>query len=110
MKVERVRVGDVLRLDRRPVVPDSATEYTSIGVRSFGKGIFHYDRALGSDLGMLRFFIVQPGCLVLSNIKGWEGAIAVSAEADSGCLASSRFLTKSRLTIELMSAGHIGSF
>ena len=68
-------------------------EYTSIGIRSFGKGIFHYDRALGGQLGSLRFFEIQPDRLVVSNIKGWEGAIAVSSTADAGHLASNRFLS-----------------
>lgn len=93
MTVERVRVGDVLRLDRRPVQPDPTQEHTTIGIRSFGKGMFHYEPSLGSELGKLRFFELQPDCLVISNIKGWEGAIAVSTKSDEGCLASSRFLT-----------------
>lgn len=93
MKVERVRVGEVLRLERVPVEPDPMVEYVSIGLRSFGKGVFHYEPKLGNQLGSLRFFEVQPNRLVVSNIKGWEGAIAVSAEADAGCLASNRFLS-----------------
>lgn len=93
MTVEHVRVGEVLRLDRRPVQPDPTQEYTTIGIRSFGKGIFHYEPSLGSELGKLRFFEMEADCLVISNIKGWEGAIAVSTKSDQGCLASSRFLT-----------------
>ena len=93
MIAERVRVGDVLRLDRRPMEPDPTQEYTTIGIRSFGKGIFHYESSLGAQLGKLRFFELQPDCLVISNIKGWEGAIAVSTKLEAGCLASSRFLT-----------------
>lgn len=93
MIVERVRVGDVLRLERRPVDPDPTKEYVSIGVRSFGKGIFHYDPTLGNQLGKLRFFEVVPARLVVSNIKGWEGAVAVSTDEDAGCVASNRFLT-----------------
>lgn len=93
MNVERVRVGEILRLERNPVQPDPTVEYISIGVRSFGKGVFHYEPKLGSQLGSLRFFEVQPDRLVVSNIKGWEGAIAVTSTADAGCLASNRFLT-----------------
>ncbi len=93
MTVERVRVGKVLRLERVPVDPDPVVEYVSIGIRSFGKGIFHYERKLGDQLGSLRFFEVLPNRLVLSNIKGWEGAIAVSSDVDAGCIASNRFLS-----------------
>jgi type I restriction enzyme S subunit len=91
--IERVRVGDVLRLDRRPIEPDPATEYISVGIRSFGKGIFHYRPTLGAQLGKLRFFELIPDRLVLSNIKAWEGAIALSTDGDAGCIASNRFLT-----------------
>lgn len=91
MKV--VRVGDVLRLDRRPVAIDLFAEYEPIGIRSFGKGIFHYPPTLGSDLSKLRYFEVHPDTLVVSNIKEWEGAIAVASDAETGCIASNRFLS-----------------
>ena len=92
MSVQRVRAGDVLRLERTPVELDPAHEFVTIGVRSFGKGIFHYDAKPGDQLGKLRFFALEPNRLVVSNIKGWEGAIAVSSEAEVGCIASNRFL------------------
>lgn len=91
--VERVRVGDVLRLERIPVESDPLREYTTIGIRSFGRGLFHYEPAAGDKLGSLRFFALKPERLVISNIKGWEGAVAVSSEDESGCIASNRFLT-----------------
>ena len=89
----RARIGDVLRLVRRPVTTDPMAEYVPIGVRSFGKGIFHYPPTLGSQLSKLRFFEVPRDALVVSNIKAWEGAIAVSSGAETGCIASNRFLT-----------------
>jgi type I restriction enzyme S subunit len=90
--VERARVGDVVEPARELVSPDPLKEYVTIGVRSFGKGIFHYEPKMGHDLGSLRFYEVRADRLVVSNIKGWEGAIAVSSTADDGCLASNRFL------------------
>jgi hypothetical protein len=93
MRAGRVRVGEVLELRRRPIAIDPLAEYISIGVRSFGRGIFHYEPKPGAELSKLRFFEVQPGELVISNIKGWEGAIAVSSDDDHRCIASNRFLT-----------------
>jgi type I restriction enzyme, S subunit len=90
--VERVRAQEVLRLERVPVQPDPLQEYTAIGVRSFGRGLFHYDPVAGDKLGSLRFFELRPDRLVISNIKGWEGAVALSSAEDGGCLASNRFL------------------
>lgn len=90
--MERVRIGDVLRPDRVPVQPDPIEVYVTIGVRSFGRGVFHYEPAAGDKLGRLRFFVLYPRRLVVSNIKGWEGAVAISTETDAGCIASNRFL------------------
>lgn len=92
MTIEHARVRDVLRLVRQPVTPDADGIYSSIGIRSFGKGIFKYEPKPGSELGSLRFFEVEPDRLILSNIKGWEGAIAVSNGDYLGCVASNRFL------------------
>ena len=93
MSGERVRVGDVLSLERNPIEPDPTVEYVAVGIRSFGKGIFHYEATQGNRLGSLRFFELRQNRLVISNIKGWEGAIAVSEARDAGCLASNRFLS-----------------
>jgi hypothetical protein len=100
VSVQRVRVGDVLELDRTPVELDPAHDFVTIGVRSFGKGIFHYDPKPGDQLGKLRFFELKPDRLVVSNIKGWEGAIGVSGEVDAGCIASNRFLIYSPINDE----------
>lgn len=93
MKIERVRVGEVLRLQRRELKPDPAEEYRLIGVYSFGKGIFHREPKTGLDLGDYRFFRIEPGDLVLSNIQAWEGAIAHAGPRDSGVIGSHRFLS-----------------
>lgn len=90
---KRVRVADVLELVREPVNIDPLHVYTSVGVRSFGKGLFHYESQDGSQLSKLRWYKLRPGELVVSNIKAWEGAIAMSSQQEVGCIASNRFLT-----------------
>lgn len=89
----RVRIGSVLTLERLPVKPEPDKYYVQIGIRSFGNGIFHRDRALGSELGKLKYFEVQSDRLIVSNIMAWEGAIGVSTGNDAGCIASNRFLS-----------------
>jgi type I restriction enzyme, S subunit len=91
--MKRVRVGDVVKLERRVVEIDPLEAYSLIGVYSFGKGIFHREPQLGSDLGDYRFFAIEPGDLVLSNIQAWEGAIAYATDRDRGCIGTHRFLT-----------------
>lgn len=93
MTVERVRVGDVLELHRRPVKVMPDTEYREVGVRSFGRGVFHKEPIAGVDLGTKRVFRIEPGDLVISNVFAWEGAIAVASEAEEGMIGSHRFMT-----------------
>lgn len=93
MRVERARVGDVLQLQRRSVSMKPDGQYTLVGCYSFGRGLFHRDPQLGSDLGTYKYFEVRPGDLVLSNIQAWEGAIAFATEADAGTVGTHRFLT-----------------
>jgi len=91
--VDRVRVGDILKLVRRPVIVDPLAEYEEIGIRSFGRGIFHKESISGVALGNKRVFAIYPGELVLSNVFAWEGGIAVSSAADEGKIGSHRFMT-----------------
>jgi type I restriction enzyme S subunit len=91
--IERVRVGEVLALQRREVTIDPTKDYRLIGIFSFGKGIFHRSPVAGAELGDYRFFAVKPGDLVLSNIQAWEGAIARATKVDAGTIGTHRFLT-----------------
>lgn len=87
------RVDEVLTLVRRPVEVDPAKTYREIGIRSFGKGIFHKEPVAGATLGSKRVFEIHPGELVFSNVFAWEGAVAVSTDAEQGMIGSHRFMT-----------------
>ncbi|MGK5630286.1 hypothetical protein [Streptomyces sp. URMC 123] len=89
----KVALGDVLEFERIPVDIDSDLEYIQIGIRSFGRGIFHRDAKFGRDLGKLRYFEIRPERLIFSNIMAWEGAIALSGAGERGCIGSNRFLS-----------------
>lgn len=91
--MDHVRVGDVLRLRRRAVEVKIDEEYDEIGIRSFGRGIFHKERVSGASLGNKRVFSVEPGDLVISNVFAWEGAMALASKADAGRIGSHRFMT-----------------
>lgn len=89
----RYAVDDVIKLHRRPVdVVDSET-YGEIGVRSFGKGIFHKPSISGRELGAKRVFWIEPDDLVFSSVFAWEGAVAKASQAEKGMIGSHRFMT-----------------
>jgi type I restriction enzyme S subunit len=93
MAVKHVHVEEVLKLQRRPVTVEPDHEYVEIGVRSFGRGIFHKEPVDGASLGGKRVYAIEPGDLVISNVFAWEGAIAVASDAESGRIGSHRFMT-----------------
>jgi type I restriction enzyme S subunit len=91
--VDRVRIGELLRLERRPVQVDPSDEYIEVGIRSFGRGIFHKEPVRGSSLGSKRVFRIEPNDLVISNVFAWEGAVAVASKDEIGKIGSHRFMT-----------------
>lgn len=87
------RVGDILTLQRRQVAVDPVAEYQEIGIRSFGRGIFHKEPVIGAQLGSKRVFEIRPGDLIFNNVFAWEGAVALAAHTEEGKIGSHRFLT-----------------
>ena len=88
-----VPLGGVLQLQRRWIKLEPDQLYTEIGVRSFGKGIFHKSPVTGLSLGNKRVLRICPGDLVFNNVFAWEGAVGVASEADEGTIGSHRFVT-----------------
>ncbi len=78
---------------RRPVEINIETRYRELGARSFGKGLFIKPDFDGAEATWQKPVWINSGDLVLSNIKAWEGAIAIAGEKHDGCIASHRYIT-----------------
>lgn len=89
----RVPLGEVAPLVRRPVAVDPDAAYREIGIRSFGKGVFHKPEVSGVELGDKRVFSVEPDDLLFNIVFAWEGAVAVAGPSERGMVGSHRFLT-----------------
>lgn len=89
----RKPLGEVAPLIRRPAEIDAAGEYPQVSVRSFGRGTFHNPPLQGSEITWQKPFLVNAGDILVSNIKAWEGAIAVAGPDDDGRYGSHRYLT-----------------
>jgi len=87
------RMGDIAPLVRRPVEAVADKNFREIGIRSFGKGVFHKPPTTGLEIGSKRVFAVNPGDLLFNIVFAWEGAVAVAGEAERGMIGSHRFLT-----------------
>jgi len=89
----RKPLGEVAPLIRRPAAIDTFSEYPQVSVRSFGRGTFHNPPLQGSEITWQKPYLVHAGDILVSNIKAWEGAIAVAGPDDDGRYGSHRYLT-----------------
>ena len=83
----------LIRQVKRPIMVRPDREYREIGIRSWGRGIFHKDPVRGALLEEKSVFRPDPGDFVLNIVFAWEGAVAVVSEYERGMIASHRFPT-----------------
>lgn len=86
------RIHTVLAAHRPWLDVLTSSSYRPIGVRGFGRGMIRYPEGPAESLSKLRYYPIEPGSLIVSNIKAWEGAVCVADESDAGRIASNRFL------------------
>jgi type I restriction enzyme S subunit len=81
------KLGDILELreDKVPVSPNQ--DYPQVGVKGFGGGLFPKPAVNGNETTYRTFNRLFDGALVLSQVKGWEGAVAVVTVAFPGSLS-----------------------
>ena len=100
---ERLRsLHDILKLDERrvPVCPNGT--YPQVGIKGFGGGLFARGTLDAIQTTYKDFNLLFDGALVLSQVKGWEGAIAVCNERFAGLYASPEYRTFSFLPEEAL--------
>ncbi|ARS89328.1 restriction endonuclease subunit S [Natrarchaeobaculum aegyptiacum] len=88
---ERLRIGSLIEEVKHPVEVSDDEVYQEIGIRSHGKGIFHKDPVTGEEIGNKNVFEVVEKALIFNIVFAWEGAVAVSTEAENEMIASHRF-------------------
>lgn len=84
---------EVAPIKRNKVEICAEHEYKEIGVRSFGKGTFDKPSFKGADLTWQKPYWMKEGDLLFSNIKAWEGAVALIEKKDDGKVGSHRYIT-----------------
>lgn len=88
-----VRLGDFL-ISKEDVVSISPDEsYPQVGVKGFGGGLFPKGAVTGSETTYRSFHRLFDGAVVLSQVKGWEGAIAVCSKSLAGWFVSPEYRT-----------------
>jgi type I restriction enzyme S subunit len=82
-----------LILDEDAVPIDVGNAYPQAGVRGFGGGLFGKQPVFGGETTYRAFNRLYPGALVLSQVKGWEGAIAMTPLELEGYFVSPEYRT-----------------
>jgi type I restriction enzyme S subunit len=88
-----IELRDVIKLDLDKVEIDPAATYDMVGVLSFGKGLFHREPVLGANTSYKFFLRLKANHLVMSQLFGWEGALALSSSEFAGRFLSPQFPT-----------------
>lgn len=88
-----VRLGELIELfeDSVPVTLDG--HYPQVGVRGFGGGLFAKPAMPGAETSYRAFNRLYADAIVLSQVKGWEGALAVCTPHLSGMFVSPEYRT-----------------
>lgn len=90
-RVVSMRTLIKLEEDRVPIQPTEL--YPQVGIRGFGGGLFATPATGGDETSYKYFNRLHDRMLVLSQPKGWEGAIAVCDREHEGRFASPEYRT-----------------
>lgn len=88
-----ISLGGALMLDedRVTLIPDIS--YPQVGIRGFGGGLFRKGGVTAADTTYRHFNQLHAGQFVVSQVKGWEGAVAVCDDTHAGLFASPEYRT-----------------
>jgi type I restriction enzyme S subunit len=87
------KLGDILQLEEDQVPVSLEQDYPQVGVKGFGGGLFSKTAVSGAQTTYRTFNRLYDGALILSQVKGWEGAVAVCDSSLSGRFVSPEYRT-----------------
>ncbi|HML39857.1 MAG TPA: restriction endonuclease subunit S [Bellilinea sp.] len=88
-----VLLRDILEHYEERIPISSGVDYPQVGLKAYGQGMFHRESVIGGETTYKYFNYVYEGALVLSQVKGWEGALAVCPPQLVGHYASPEYRT-----------------
>jgi type I restriction enzyme S subunit len=86
-------LGDMLTLERNPVTLENDQMYATVGIYSYGRGLFERPSVAGRDTSYSTYYKLHCGQFVYSKLFAWEGALAVVDEHFAGMFVSQEFPT-----------------
>ncbi|MDQ6894888.1 MAG: restriction endonuclease subunit S [Acidobacteriota bacterium] len=87
------KLSEFLKLEEHTEPVRFGRKYPQVGIKSFGGGLFPKPSVAAEDTSYKAFNRLYSGALVLSQVKGWEGAIAVCPPELAGFFVSPEYRT-----------------
>jgi len=103
----KISLGEIIELHEIAEPIKVEGQYLQVGVRGFGGGLFAKSAIAGSDTAYKSFNRLYTDAIVLSQVKGWEGAIALCPAELDGMFVSPEYRTFRCKPIEA-SAAYLG--
>ena len=89
----KISLGEIIELHEIAEPIKVEGQYLQVGVRGFGGGLFAKSAIAGSDTAYKSFNRLYTDAIVLSQVKGWEGAIALCPAELDGMFVSPEYRT-----------------
>lgn len=86
-----IKVRNVVEVIQRPVNQAEDQFYEPLGLFNRGRGLFHKEKRIMSEMGDSDFFWIKEGDLIISGQFAWEGAVALAYEEEEDCVVSHRY-------------------
>ncbi len=90
---QQILLGDILELHEERILIKLGVTYPQIGLKAYGQGIFPREGVEGGSTTYKHFNLVYKGAIILSQVKGWEGALGVCPTELIGYYASPEYRT-----------------
>jgi len=88
-----IQLREIMNLDLNRVEVNPTETYEMVGVYSYGRGLFRKEPVFGSNTSYKFFYRLNSDHVVMSQLFGWEGALALSSDAFAGLYVSPQFPT-----------------
>lgn len=89
----KIKLREVLALDLHKETIDASKRYEMVGVLSFGKGLFSREPVEAGNTSYKYFLQLKDDHIVMSQLFGWEGALALCTPEFAGRYVSPQFPT-----------------
>ena len=94
--MREVPLGEVISSAKDTVRLDDATEYRTVGILSYGRGLFERPIVRGDEVSYSTYFRIAADQFIYSKLFAWEGALTVVPDYLNGVFGFQRGVTPAR--------------